>query len=233
MRGGGRATGPWALAAVLLVPGVLPGPGPGDPPPDVEDVSTAAADVQAPVVTCAAPDAAWHAANVALHCTASDAGGLARPRDASFDLRTSVPDGRESATAATGSRAVCDLAGNCATAGPIAGNRVDRKAPEIDVRVPAEGAKYGLFTAQDVGYECLDLGAGVAECKGDQPEGSRLKTGVSTLGPRTFRIVAVDKAGNRRQLDRRYSVEPVVVPAAVPPAEKPPGARPPGRPPGS
>src|SRR5262249_30198829 len=38
-------------------------------------------DTIAPTITCASPDGAWHAANVGLACTASDAGGsgLANP----------------------------------------------------------------------------------------------------------------------------------------------------------
>jgi hypothetical protein len=260
MRRSGTATGPWLLSAVLLVPGALPGLGSDDPPPDGGEVTAEqrpagqgpapessapekeqktggqpvakAADGVAPTVACAAPDRRWHASNIWLRCTATDAGGLAHPQDASFILTTTVHSGVETATAETGTRQVCDVGGNCTTAGPVTGIRIDRKAPEIDFRVPAEGGKYGLFTNQNVGYQCLDLGAGVLECRGDQPEGSRLKTGASTLGARTFTVVAVDKAGNKRRIERTYSVEPVVVPAtgspAVdPPADKPPAAEPP------
>jgi hypothetical protein len=89
-------------------------------------------DTTAPSISCAAPDALWHADNVALACTASDsASGLANPADASFLLQTSVPPGSEDGAASTDSRVVCDVAGNCATAGPIGGNRIDRKAPTI------------------------------------------------------------------------------------------------------
>ena len=70
----------------------------------------------------------WHADNVALACTASDGGtGLANPADASFSLITSVAAGVENANASTDSRVVCDVAGNCTTAGPIGGNKIDRK----------------------------------------------------------------------------------------------------------
>ena len=92
------------------------------------------ADVDAPVVACGAVDGAWHANNVSIACTAEDtASGLADPADAAFSLSTSVQPGTEDGNAATGSRQVCDLADNCATAGPIDGNKVDRKAPVLSL----------------------------------------------------------------------------------------------------
>ena len=94
-----------------------------DQPPD---------DVEAPVVVCGSADASWHAANVSIGCTANDArSGVADPADAVFTLSTSVPEGIENGDAATGTRQICDVAGNCATAGPIGGNRIDRKKPTL------------------------------------------------------------------------------------------------------
>jgi hypothetical protein len=91
-----------------------------------------ATDTQPPTVSCGAPDAAWHAANVTIGCTASDTGsGLADGSTASFGLATDVPAGSESAGSTTGSRAVCDLAGLCTTAGPIGPIRVDRRAATV------------------------------------------------------------------------------------------------------
>ena len=80
-------------------------------------------DTTAPSVNCGAADGLWHAADVSILCAASDGGaGLASAADASFTLSTSVPAGAEDSNASTGTRAVCDGAGNCATAGPVAGN---------------------------------------------------------------------------------------------------------------
>ena len=107
-------------------------PNPDQADADLDGVGDVCEDRTAPIVACAAPDGAWHATNVALACTASDPGtGLANPADASFSLVTSVGAGIETANASTDSRVVCDLEGNCATAGPIAGNKIDRKAPSI------------------------------------------------------------------------------------------------------
>lgn len=89
-------------------------------------------DTVAPSIVCASADGLWHAANISLACTAQDAGsGLANPGDASFALATNIVAGDEQPNAATDSRSVCDVTGNCASAGPIGGNMIDRKAPVI------------------------------------------------------------------------------------------------------
>ena len=74
-----------------------------------------------------------------------DAGsGLANAGQAAFALSTSVPAGSETADAATGAVQVCDHAGNCATAGPISGIRVDRRAPQITIAAPLDGSEIAL-----------------------------------------------------------------------------------------
>jgi hypothetical protein len=91
-----------------------------------------AADVDAPSISCAAADGTWHADNVTIACTASDPGsGLADPADAAFTLSTSIAAGEETADAQTGLHRVCDGSGNCAVAGPVGGNKVDRKVPSL------------------------------------------------------------------------------------------------------
>jgi hypothetical protein len=91
-------------------------------------------DTTAPAVTCGSADEAWHADNVSIACTAQDdESGLADPAEAAFSLTTSVAAGEEDGDASTGSRQVCDAAGNCAPAGPITGNKIDRKAPALSL----------------------------------------------------------------------------------------------------
>jgi HYR domain-containing protein len=115
-------------------------------------------DTSPPVIDCAAADGLWHGANVSLGCTAHDDGsGLANADDASFSLSTSVAAGSETADAATDTRQVCDTAGNCATAGPIGGNHVDRAAPtlhlpaslSVDATSPAGSVVTYVATATD------------------------------------------------------------------------------------
>jgi hypothetical protein len=94
-------------------------------------------DNTAPDVACGTADGNWHAADVSIHCTASDTpAGLANASDASFNLVTNVDDGTETNTASTNSRTIFDRAGNSAPAGPITGNKVDKKAPEFALTCP-------------------------------------------------------------------------------------------------
>lgn len=153
-----------------------------------------------PEVVCEGPDGAWHGSDVSLACTASDAGsGLASASDASFSLATAVPDGIEVADAATASRRICDMAGNCADAGPIGGNMIDKKAPEISIGAPADGGTFllGQFVAPD--YACSDAGAGVAVCAGGVVD-------TSSVGTRLFTVEASDAVGNLASRSAGYAV---------------------------
>jgi hypothetical protein len=90
-------------------------------------------DKKAPSFNCGSADADWHATDVDIACTASDGGsGLANAGDSNFNLSTTVASGVENSNASTDSRTVLDAAGNSATAGPIAGNKVDKKAPSFN-----------------------------------------------------------------------------------------------------
>jgi len=163
-------------------------------------------DRTAPTIACEAPDATWHPENVTLSCTASDSGsGLEDPEDASFALSTAVPAGIETADAQTGVREVCDKAGNCAVAGPIGGNEIDKKAPSIALSVPTAGATYVLREVVLADYSCTDGGSGVASCGGPVADGAPLDT--SSVGARSFSVSAADNAGNvAPPLSARYAV---------------------------
>jgi hypothetical protein len=117
-------------------------------------------DRKAPAISCGQADGAWHADNVAIACTASDGGsGLASVANASFGLSTTVPDGTETDDASTGSHVVADNVGNSATAGPVAGNMIDRKDPAISC-----GNADGAWHADNVTIACTagDGGSGLA-----------------------------------------------------------------------
>jgi hypothetical protein len=152
-------------------------------------------DKTAPSFNCGAADGLWHAADVQIPCAASDSGsGLPSPADASFALSTSVPAGVEDATASTASRQVCDSVGHCVTAGPVAGNKVDRKAPDINLVSPQQGASYTIGQAVAASYACADGGSGVAACAGTAANGGALDT--SSAGLKSFSVTAADAAGN-------------------------------------
>ena len=77
-----------------------------------------------PDVDCPTADGLWHAADVTFTCMASDArSGLQDVQDASFTLSTSVAADTETASAASDSHAVCDVAG---TASPPARSATTR-----------------------------------------------------------------------------------------------------------
>ncbi len=165
-------------------------------------------DIEPPVIVCGSADGVWHASDVGIACTAGDEGsGLADPADASFVLSTSVPPGTETANALTDSREVCDAVGNCATAGPIGGNRIDKKAPEIVITEPA-ATEYTHSDTLMLDYSVTDGGSGVATVtptmNGDaMVAGEGLPSGRAILlltalplGDHTFAVAAVDHVGN-------------------------------------
>ena len=165
-------------------------------------------DRKAPVITLVTPpDGVWHANNVALSLTASDGGsGLANAGDATFTLSTTVAAGSEDANASTGTRVVCDAVGNCATAGPIGGNKVDRRGPMITLITPADGATYKFNHATIADYSCADGASGPVTCVGSVPSGTAIDTW--TKGVKTFTVVATDAAGNTTTRTLTYTSSP-------------------------
>jgi hypothetical protein len=152
-------------------------------------------DKTPPSVNCGAADGLWHAADVSIACTGGDTGsGLANASDAIFSLSTSVPAGTETSNAATGTHPVCDVAGNCATAGPVLGNMVDKKPPSISISSPTAGGSYLLNQTVSASYSCADGGSGVATCSGTVASGSPIDT--ASAGSKTFLVNATDKVGN-------------------------------------
>jgi hypothetical protein len=83
---------------------------------------------------------------------------LRDPSDASIALMTAVEPGHEESDAATGRREICDVAGNCSVAGPIAGNRIDRKPP-----ITSCGSADDMWRASNVSIACtaIDGGSGL------------------------------------------------------------------------
>lgn len=170
-------------------------------------------DTTPPTVSCGSPDTAWHATDVAIPCTASDSGsGLANPADASFTLSTTVPMGTETADATTASRSVCDVAGNCTTAGPISGIKVDKKAPSISITTPTTRT-YLLHQAVPAAYACTDGGSGVATCAGPVVSGATIDT--ASVGTKSFTVAATDAVSNTASQAIPYRVAYSIHPVAV------------------
>lgn len=161
-------------------------------------------DSQPPVLTCGSSDGTWHAEDVTIACIAVDiASGLQHAEDANFSLSTTVAVGAESNNALTTSRTVCDAAGNCATAGPISGNKVDKKAPTITLKSPS-ATSYQLNQILSSDYDCSDQGAGVLTCSGTAENGSVVDT--TSVGRKTFTVTAVDNVGNTVTRSISYNI---------------------------
>jgi hypothetical protein len=163
-----------------------------------------AEDTTPPSVSCDSPDGNWHAENVTLNCTASDAvAGLYSASDAGFTLSTSVAAGSETDDAQTGSREVCDSRDNCRTVGPIGGNKVDRKKPTITITRP-EAKTYTVGESLIASYECQDGGSGVKSCDGPVATGGTIDT--NDVGSRTFTVNASDNVDNADSSSVNYIV---------------------------
>ena len=162
-------------------------------------------DRTAPSINCDPPDGAWHGANAAITCRASDSlSGLADPTENVFELHTNVPEGTETDNATTNTRSICDAAGNCATAGPISGIKIDRKPPAISITVPSGLPTYLLRQSVAADYSCSDGSSGVATCTGPVADGSPIDT--SWVGVKTFTVSATDQVGNAASASENYLV---------------------------
>lgn len=172
----------------------------------VSEFTVTVVDTQAPVAVCGTADGLWHATDVSIACTASDSGsGLAVPADATFSLTTTVPSGTEDNNASTNSHVVCDVAGNCSTAGPVAGNMIDKANPAITLTAPQNGATYTIHQTVNANYACSDLGSGVATCVGSVATGSPIDT--ATVGTKSFSVTSTDNVSNSTNTAVSYLVD--------------------------
>lgn len=170
----------------------------------LEPVSGIKVDRKTPTVNCGTADGEWHADNVSIPCTATDDGSGLEESVESFSLSTTVADGNETNDARTNSRTVSDGVGNTATAGPIGGNKVDRKKPGITINTPAENETFGLREEVAAEYSCSDGGSEVASCAGTVPNGDDIST--APAGRKSFAVTATDEVGNTDTLTREYEV---------------------------
>jgi hypothetical protein len=150
-------------------------------------------DRKSPVVSCGSADAAWHANDVTIHCTSNDGGSGVTPGDEGFDLTTSVAANTETSSAATNSRNVTDIVGNAASAGPVSGNKVDKKAPALSC-----GQADGTWHATNVSIHCTatDDGSGVAGGASSFDLTTSVAAGTETADAQTNDRTVLDEVGN-------------------------------------
>jgi hypothetical protein len=157
-------------------------------------------DKKAPSVDCDDADGQWHATDVTIACTANDGGsGLADSSNASFSLSTIVPGGTETNNALTGSKSVGDAVGNSATAGPVGGNKVDKKGPVVSCNTPAPTFTVNQSPANVTGT-ATDGGSGPASQTVSKPATT------SSAGSKTVSLTADDAVGNTGSTTCSYSV---------------------------
>ncbi|MFT4520873.1 MAG: hypothetical protein ACI9JM_003281 [Halioglobus sp.] len=181
-------------------------------------------DKKTPAIECDASDGIWHADDVSIACTVTDGGsgmvtdGLTVTREicgvldciateATFELSTSVPAGTETNNAQTNSREVCDAVGNCAGAGPVGENKVDKKAPVISIEQPTE-TEYTHSDILVLLYTVTDEGSGVSSESSSMDtstmvSGEVISSGTAidllfslALGSHTFEVEASDAVLN-------------------------------------
>jgi hypothetical protein len=152
-------------------------------------------DNRAPAVACTEPTDQWtRDAEVLVDCGVRDGGsGLPSPDDELVRLTATGPDG-EATIATTDAVDVCDRAGNCATAGPVAGIRIDRIAPEVTCSPPPGGTLVAEGVARCTSTEA---GSGLRELDDSSFELST-SVGVGNADPaaRTGEHEVCDVAGN-------------------------------------
>jgi hypothetical protein len=161
-------------------------------------------DKTPPVLTCGVASGAWRGTDASIACSVADGvSGVALASDVNFTLTTSVAPGTETADACTSMRQVCDRADNCSAAGPLCGNRVDKKSPTIALVRP-EVTIYQLNQQVTAQYSCADAGSGVRACAGPVATGAQFDT--ASAGTKTFVVTATDNVGNASSLSRTYVV---------------------------
>ena len=139
-----------------------------------------------------------------------------------------MPAGTEDADAPTGSHEVCDIAGHCTTAGPIGGNKIDRKAPRLTLPAAVDGRR---DLAGGCHRELHRDGVRRGRPASGRDLRSRLRARASRSAPAPSTCTATDRVGNtdrgsfavtvrgaKEQLDRL--LQEVVAAAKLPPAVK-------------
>lgn len=95
-----------------------------------------------------------------------------------------------------------DLAGNEATANVLV--NIDKTAPEVIITTPVEGAQYLLNARILASWLATDTLSGMASAVGTVPSGSTVNT--TSVGSKSFSVVAMDKAGNKMEVPLTYNV---------------------------
>ncbi|MDD5669047.1 MAG: PxKF domain-containing protein, partial [Candidatus Omnitrophica bacterium] len=99
---------------------------------------------------------------------------------------------------------VTDKAGNSATVQSPA-VKIDKTSPIITFISPTNGAEYVLNNQITASWSVVDAFSGVNSAVGTASNGQLIDT--ATLGQKTFRVTATDKAGNTADTNITYNIK--------------------------
>lgn len=129
----------------------------------------------------------WYNSDVAVHFTASDTvSGI----DAVTPDITISTEGTDQSVTGT----AIDQAGNSASFN-VTGINIDKTPPQVTVNAPADGSEYLLNENVPADWSAADALSGLALATGTVVGGQAIDT--STVGTKTFTVVATDNAGNQ------------------------------------
>ncbi|MGE4426196.1 MAG: FG-GAP repeat domain-containing protein [Solirubrobacteraceae bacterium] len=120
-----------------------------------------------------------------------------------------VADGDPIDTATLGPKSfqvtATDHAGNTASK-TVSYTVVDRTDPTVTLTTPVDGATYDRDEAVNADFACADEagGSGIDTCVGTVDDGDPIDT--ATLGPKSFKVTAEDKAGNTASKTVIYTI---------------------------
>ena len=101
----------------------------------------------------------------------------------------------------SGVKLTCEATSAGGTAAVDVTIKRDATAPVVGITMPAEGAEYELDTEVVADWNAQDGLSGIADSSADTID-------TSTVGVKTFTVIAADAAGNETTLIRSYSVIP-------------------------
>jgi hypothetical protein len=138
----------------------------------------------------------WNNTDVAVTFTCSDTASGVVTCDGDATLS------REGDRQSVGGISV-DTAGNIATA-TVTGINIDKTAPVVLIKSPAQGAEYLLSEPILTDWEVRDALSGVSNATGTSQSGLAVDT--SSLGVHEFSLTAIDRAGNSATVSHSYTV---------------------------
>jgi sugar lactone lactonase YvrE len=83
--------------------------------------------------------------------------------------------------------------------------KYDATAPTVSITTPPSGATYTLDQSVTAHYSCADNLSGVSSCSGPVADGAAVST--SPVGSKSFKVDAMDTAGNTASLTNNYSIK--------------------------